>query len=611
MSREISLSDSSCAIILTPDPHTFSNYTAIEIKHLHIDLAVDFDRQVLSGKVELNLRRKDTHAPLILDTRSLKIEDVYLGADRAEGQWSFGEEDVILGKALTIKLRPEDDKVEIAYSTHANASGLQWLTPLQTLGGKKPYLFSVSEAIHARSWMPIQDTPASRFTYSARISVPPQLQLLALMSAKNPKKRNLKTGVYRFKMNRPIPAYLISLTVADLRFRPLGPTNGIYGEKEIVDIASWEFADTEKMISAAEQIAGPYTDLWDRFDLLIMPPSFPYGGMENPTLTYVSPSVIAQDRSLVSIIAHELAHSWSGNLVTNATWNQFFLNEGLTRYFEFLIMESIDGNRRNADMNRVLSYQRLKEHLNAVDPLDPDTRLVMDLSNRDPELSVGAIAYEKGYLFFQSLEDVLGRKAFLEFLRSYLKTFSFQSVTADKLIAHLQAKVIQGDKELESRLNLDEWLYKPGLPKAHPVIRSEEFEKVSTQLSRFIKSHDAEEIDTQGWNTLHWVAFLKSLPLHIGKPALVGLDKKFGFTQIKNAEILSPWFVLAVENSYSETYPSIKSFLLEAGRIKLIKPVYVALTHTPESLQWAREVFANAKPRYHPATQSVISAILK
>ncbi|MEM7559822.1 MAG: M1 family aminopeptidase/hydrolase, partial [Planctomycetota bacterium] len=348
-------------------PHSCARPDQVAVKHLHLDLSVNFEEKRLAGAATLTIERRDKAAKeLRLDTRGLDIEAVTCGD--AELDWALGEDDAQLGKALTITLPKEDsassNRIKIEYATRPSAEALQWLTPEQTTDKKHPFLFTQSQAILARTWVPCQDTPAVRITYSAKIGVPPEL--MAVMSASNPQEKNA-SGVYEFKMEQPIPSYLLALAVGDLQFRSLGPRSGVYCEPSVLKRAEWELADTERMIEAAEKLYGKYR--WDRYDVIFLPSSFPFGGMENPRLTFATPTILAGDRSLVALIAHELAHSWSGNLVTNSTWNDFWLNEGFTVYFEQRIMEAIFG-RQYSEMLARLTLDGLLAEIKELDERD-------------------------------------------------------------------------------------------------------------------------------------------------------------------------------------------------------------------------------------------------
>ncbi|MEE8367318.1 MAG: M1 family aminopeptidase/hydrolase, partial [Thermoanaerobaculia bacterium] len=381
------------------DAHSFSRPNSVVVTHLNLSLEVDFDSQRLVGRASWNIDNLGGASSLHLDSRDLDIRRVSLDQGE-ETTFELREPVALLGSELVIQIKPETKVVHIDYASQPQAEAVQWLAARQTAGGKHSFLFTQSQAILARTWVPCQDSPGVRFTYDAEIKVP--APLLAVMSASNPVTAN-PDGVYRFSMPQTIPSYLLALAVGDLRFSPIGPRSGVYAEPSVVDSAAWEFGEVESMIDAAEALYGPYR--WDRFDILVLPPSFPFGGMENPRLTFATPTILAGDRSLVSLVAHELAHSWSGNLVTNKTWNDFWLNEGFTSYFENRIMESVKG-AEYAEMLRTLSLQDLAEELATQSPDSPDTHLLLDLRGRNPDDGMTAIAYDTGAALLRLLEEI-------------------------------------------------------------------------------------------------------------------------------------------------------------------------------------------------------------
>ena len=385
------------------DSHSFARPSEAVMHHLELDLEIDFDRQRISGAATLHVQNLGRAAKLYLDTRDLTVTKITLDEAKSPTGFSFGEEKPYMGRPLIIDIEPETKLVHIEYSTSPQAAAVQWLAPEQTAGGSKPFLFTQSQAILARSWIPCQDSPGIRFTYSAKVKTDPAL--MAVMSATNPVSKH-SDGLYEFEMSQPIPAYLLALAVGDLEFRSVGPRTGVYAEPSIIEKAAWEFGDTEKMMEAAEKLYGPYS--WERYDIIVLPPSFPFGGMENPRLTFATPTILAGDRSLVSLVAHELAHSWSGNLVTNATWNDFWLNEGFTTYFEHRIMEALYG-KEYADMLASLSFQDLRSEIADLGADSKDTHLHLNLQNRDPDDGMNAIAYDKGHFFLRTLEATFGR----------------------------------------------------------------------------------------------------------------------------------------------------------------------------------------------------------
>ena len=587
------------------DPHSFANSHEVLVKHLDLDLGVDFDKKEIAGRATLQIENRAGARELRLDTRDLTIEKVTLDKAETETKFALGDEVKYQGKPLTIEITPATKEVNVHYRTSPTAAALQWLDPSQTSGGKKPFLFTQSQAILARSWVPCQDTPSVRQTYHAKVRTRPDL--LAVMSATNTPQLNPQ-GVYEFDMKQAIPSYLLALAVGDIAFRPLGSRSGVYAEPSVVERAANEFADLEKMIASAESLYGPYR--WERYDVIVLPPSFPFGGMENPRLTFATPTILAGDRSLVSLIAHELAHSWSGNLVTNATWNDFWLNEGFTNYFENRIMEQVSG-RNYSEMLAQLGLRGLREEIEALKDKPEDTRLKLDLAGRDPDEGVSTIAYDKGFMFVRMLEEAVGRQAWDAFLRKYFDTFAFQSMTTEGFLAYLRENLIKGDKALEDRLQIDQWIYQPGLPNNCPNIEAEEFAKVEEQLKAWQGGKAAKELSTAGWTTQHWLHFLGRLPDPVAKEKMADLDAAFGFSRSGNSEILSAWLLHAIKNRYEAAYPALETFLTGQGRRKFLKPLYTELAQTPEGKAMAKRIYQKARPTYHSVSYTTVDEILK
>jgi leukotriene-A4 hydrolase len=583
------------------DPHTFASPNEVVVKHLALDIDVDFNKKQLVGKATLQIDNKTKAKELRLDTRDLTIEKVTLDKNETETKFTLGDYVQYMGRPLMVEIMPETKEVNVYYKTSPEAAALQWLGPTQTAGGEKPFLFTQSQAILARSWVPCQDTPAVRMTYQARVKTRPDL--LASNSTQ------LKAdGVYEFNMPQAIPSYLLALAVGDIAFRSLGSRSGVYAETTVVDRAANEFADLEKMIEAAESIYGPYR--WERYDLIVLPPSFPFGGMENPRLTFATPTILAGDRSLVSLVAHELAHSWSGNLVTNATWNDFWLNEGFTNYFENRIMEKING-RNYSEMLAQLELQNLNEEIEGLKEHPEDTRLKLDLQGRDPDEGVTNIAYDKGFMFLRMIEETVGREKLDAFLKKYFDTHAFQSMTTEKFVTYLRENLIQGDKTLEDKLKLDQWIYQPGLPDNCPKIQATEFAKVEEQLKAWSSGTPAKNLQTAGWTTQHWLHFLKNLPAALTKQQMADLDAAFGFTRSGNSEILSGWLLRAIQNRYDTAYAALEHFLTSQGRRKFLKPLYAELAKTPEGKEMAKKIYQKARPTYHAVSYATIDDILK
>jgi leukotriene-A4 hydrolase len=576
------------------DYHSFANPESIKVTHLNLDLTVDFAKKFLVGTAQLDLQKVDSNSTLlILDTRDLTINSVT--AMGKEVKFNLANGDSFLGAALTIEVPADADSVVISYQTSPKASGVQWLTPEQTAGKKHPFLFTQAQAIHARSFIPLQDSPQVRITYEATIRTPKEL--LAVMSASNDPDTE-RDGVYEFSMPQPIPSYLIALAVGDLHFKSMGKRTGVYSEKGILDAAADEFSDTESMLIATEKAFGPYS--WDRYDLLILPPSFPFGGMENPRLSFITPTVIAGDKSLVALIAHELAHSWSGNTVTNATWRDLWLNEGFTTYLTYRIMQMVYGDER-FEMEAVLGRQDLQAD---IDSLPANEQIMaIDLRGRDPDDVFSNIPYEKGALFLRELEHRVGRKNFDQFLLSYFEKFAFKSITTDQFVSYLEQTLLKDHSDKLSIARIEQWIFQPGIPEGAPVPESDAFSIVDQARDAWLAGKiQADEINSEKWVVHQWLYFLNNMPEILSQEQLADLDKAFALTNSKNNEIAHSWLLISVTNWYQPAFNRLHDYLTSIGRNKLVKPLYKALSQTEEGKVMAQKAFSEAKASYHPLT---------
>ncbi|MEZ5314513.1 MAG: M1 family metallopeptidase [Thermoanaerobaculia bacterium] len=586
-----------------PDPHSYSRPGEVSVTHLALDLSVDFPAHRLVGSAVLTLDRHDSAAPLVLDTRDLDISSVHFDSGLEARPFQLDPAAGILGSRLTIPLAAATRSVRIVYRTSPDAAAVQWLEPSQTAGGKRPFLHPVAGDPRPDVG-PVPGLPGVRMTYEATIRAPKDL--LAVMSATNPVAKSAD-GIYRFAMTRPIPSYFSRLAVGDLEFRPLGDRAGVYAEPTVVGKAAWELADTEKMIVAAEKLYGPYR--WERYDILVLPPSFPFGGMENPRLTFATPTILAGDRSLVSLVAHELAHSWSGNLVTNATWNDFWLNEGFTTYFETRIMEAVYG-RDYSEMLATLSRQELDAFVRAAEARPRSTWLFADTAGTDPDDAVGPIAYDKGYFFLRALEEAAGRPAWDAFLRLYFDQHAFQSMTTARFVEILRRDLLASDPKIARKVDIDAWIYGPGLPASAPQPTTPAFATVDRAVRSFEAGSKAAALETGGWVTHQWQRFLRELPEKLTAAQLADLDAAFRFTSSGNAEILFDWFRKTIAADYAPAYPAIEAFLKHVGRRKFVAPIYRALAATPAGLERAKRIYAEARPGYHSVTRGTVDAML-
>ena len=597
------------AIELGPDPHSFANYKDVRVEHLSLSLTADFSDRTLEGHVTLDLSRDDLAERLVLDTWKLDIRDINRVGPNGELEplsWRLAEADPdneYLGAPLVIALERGVEQVRIDYTTSPEAFGLQWLDGRQTTSGE-PFLFSQSQPIFARTWVPLQDTPAVRYTFDAEITVPSEL--MAVMGAAGNPTEIQSDGVYEFNMPQPIPSYLMAIGVGKLEFESTGPRSGLYAEPSLVDAAAEEFSELGAMIDAGEALYGPYR--WDRYDLLILPPSFPFGGMENPRLSFITPTVIAGDKSLTALIAHELAHSWSGNLVTNSAWQNLWLNEGFTTYFENRIVEALYGPDR-AEMEATLDRIGLQEELKELD--DAEQVLARDLSGQNPEQAFNSVPYDKGRLFLLWLEDRFGREALDAFLRQYFDHFAFESIDTEQFIAYLKANLLQKDPDAVNMAQVREWIFEPGLPEYAVLPASDAFDKVDEWRRQWLDGEiELNEIPVDQWTVSEWRHFLLKLGDRLDADQMAAMDAEFGLTGTGNVEILYLWLVRAIEARYEPGIERLEGFLLEVGRNKFTRPLYEALAATDWGREWAIEVYERAKPAYHPLTRQAAERAL-
>jgi len=592
--------------------HSFSNVDSIYTKHLHLDLKVDFMERKISGVARHQMINSGTKRA-IFDIKGLKILKVTTGDvnNETNRKYEIGKEtnNKILGKPLIVDIDKNTAFVNIYYETTKESEALDWLDSTLTSSKEKPFLYTQGQAILTRTWIPIQDVPSNRITYSADLSVPSDL--LAVMSASNPKVKN-KEGMYHFEMKQAIPCYLIALAVGDLVYGDLGNQTGVYCEPELIDDCVYEFKELPDMMKVAEDLYGEYA--WEQYDLLILPYSFPFGGMENPRLTFANPTLIAGDRSLVSVIAHELAHSWSGNLVTNETWNDFWLNEGFTVYFENRIMEEIIGKSKADDL-ALIEFFELEEELERISKSahPEDAHLFLNLEGRDPDDGMTDVAYVKGAFFLKTLENRVGRDKMDVFLQSYFNHFKFTSVNTEKFVAYLEKELL---KKYDIDFNYKEWIYEAGIPSNALVIESKGFERIKL-MAEDISSQEISELnnkftlaDRDNYSVQEWLTFLRHLPSNISVEKMKVLDESLQFSAWTNAEIQFEWFLKSISSNYSPAYPYLSAFLEKVGRRKFILPLYEALYNNEATKEKALSWFNSYKQNYHAVSSNSIARAL-
>lgn len=587
------------------DYHTLSNADSVKGTHLMLDIAVDFEQKMITGSALWDIDNPHKKNQIIFDTKDLVIDSVFLdGVTKAE--YSLDKPDSVLGAALHVSITPENKSVKIYYHTTDKATALQWLSPAQTFGKQHPFLYTQSESIHARTWLPVQDGPGVRYTYDARVTVPKGL--MALMSATNPQQKSAD-GVYTFKMDKPIPAYLMALAVGDISFKSIDGRTGVYAEPSVLNKAYNEFTDVGKMVHTAEELYGPYR--WGRYDILVLPSGFPIGGMENPKLTFCTPTILAGDKSLVNLIAHELAHNWSGNLVTNHTWNDFWLNEGFTMYFERRITEAMQG-KSYTDMLWELGYQDLVATVEDLKGKPEDTHLRLNLKGRNPDDGLTDIAYEKGAHLLRLIELTVGRAKMDTFLTQYFNDNAFKTMNTKDFIEYLNNHLLNQNADWKMKININEWVYNAGIPETCPRADMERFVKVDTVAKKFLAGAKAATMPAVGWTTFEWMHFLRQMVAgNISLEQMKDLDQTYHLTQTQNSEKADLWYLLAIKTKYDPAYPAMRSFLYVTGREKFLQPLYKEMMKTAEGQKMAKEIYAVARPNYHPLTQKVVDEIVK
>lgn len=588
----------------TKDLHSFANSNQVRTPHLHLDLEVDFDAQQLRGYAEYTLDYIDQSANyVVFDSYDLTIKKVETKANGEwhEGSFRIGQKDPVLGSALTVALIDEYEqratKVRIHYASSPDATGLDWVSPEGTAGGEHPYLYSQSQPHYARTWIPIQDTAASRLTFSARLQTPEHL--IGLMGANNPPNPE-RTGVYEMAAEQPIPPYLMAIAVGDLDFYALNERMAIYAEPSILQSAVDEFSYTTDMMEVTESMFGPYA--WDRYDQLILPPSFPFGGMENPQLAFITPTIIAGDQSLVSLIAHELAHSWSGNLVTNATWRDLWLNEGFTSYVQNRIMEAVYGEER-ALMERMLSDQTLEQ---SIDSLSERQQILhLELEQRDPETIFTRVPYDKAAAFLFFLEDRVGRDTFDQFVRQYFADFAFQSLDTLEFEQYLYENLVDEHSNVVTRDEVREWLFEPGLPDTMVRVEVDAFNRVDEARTAWL---EGDSVDFEAWSIHERLYFLRHLPNEMSNAELSRLDAELGLTETANNSVLTTWLGIAIRHEYEPALHRIDDIVFGMGRLAFLVPIYSAIYEMdPEH---ARELYAQARGAYHQLTRDSIESLI-
>ncbi|WP_121116149.1 M1 family metallopeptidase [Croceibacterium ferulae] len=588
------------------DEYTFARPEIARVTHVDLDLALDFRAQTVGGTATLDIAAASGAQEIILDSRGLQISGITAPGG---SQIPFTVGETIAGKGEPVTVRIGDARqITVNYTSGAGADALQWLAPQQTAGGEHPFMFSQGQAINNRTWIPTQDSPGIRQTWHARVTAPATLDVV-MSGIRQGDAQDVGGGrrAFTFTMDQPVAPYLIAVAAGDIDFRPLGPRSGVWAEPATLDRAAAELVDTEAMIDAAEGLYGDYR--WGRYDMIVLPPSFPYGGMENPVMTFLTPTFIAGDRSLTGLVAHELAHSWSGNLVTYASWRDGWLNEGVTSYLENRISEVVFGDTR-AGQERALSYAGVVEAVEELGANAPGTALRTP-DGLDPLDYNSTITYDKGALFLHTAESIVGRDRFDPWLRSWFDRHAFQPATSAMFLADLRENLIGGDAALEQRLMLDQWVYGTGIPANVARADDQAFAAVDAAARAYGADRTLDAQAWTGWSAAEQMRFLQTLPQTISAEELARLDRTLNLSATGNTEVKFLWLQAGLRNRYQPVVPQAEAFLASVGRNKFVEPLFRTLT---EQGEWgqpiARRIYDRTRPTYHSFTRGKVDRLL-
>ncbi|MEW4447373.1 M1 family metallopeptidase [Qipengyuania sp. JC766] len=604
------------------DDQTFARPQEARVTHVDLDLAMDFDAKTIGGLATLDVLAADDAREIVLDSNGLQIAGV-TDADGNALQFEMGETVEGKGEPLTIQLPEqrlkrdadlaEDElaathRILIEYTSSPQAEALQWLSPEQTAGGDHPFVFSQGQAINNRTWIPTQDSPGIRQTWEATVSAPEPLNVvMSGVVQGDPVSEEEGRRDFRFVMDKPVPPYLIAIAAGDIEFRELGPRSGVWAEPEMIDAAAEELGDTEELIDAGIDLFGEYR--WGRYDMIVLPPSFPYGGMENPVMTFLTPTFIAGDRSNNGLIAHELAHSWSGNLTTYASWRDGWLNEGVTSYIESRITEQVYGKER-AEQEYALSYASLEEAVEEASEDNPTTAM-RSPDEISPFDTVGPAIYDKGTVFLRTVENIVGREKFDAWLTQWFDSHAFQPITSEMMLADMRENLIGDDTELEERLMLDDWVYGTGIPANAQAPDPAAFADADAAVQAYsVDGTLPEAQEWKGWTAASQRRFLEELPQDLSDEQLAELDTALGLSNAGNNEVLFLWLEAALRNEYDPAVPQAERFLARVGRNKFVSPLFTALNDTEWGKPIARRIYDQTRGGYHAYTRSSVDETL-
>ena len=576
--------------------NTFSNYDIISQTNINVHFIVDFDNKKVDGEVTISFKALEDGEVIILDTKSLIIKSI---KDNTGNELDFKLDNYyrLESHGVPLKIYKEYSKddtfdITIEYSTTKDCMAIDWLEPEQTSGGKYPFMYSQCQSILCREMLPIQDTPAVKMPVQISITVPEELiGLAAGLFVEEINNGNNKTFIYALDI--PIPSYLIAIAAGDIGSQNVSERCTIYAEKTVVEKAAWEFSDTEKFLKIAENYIGEY--VWGQYNILVLPPSFPFGGMENPTLTFLTPSLIAGDKSLVSVVAHEISHSWTGNLVTNENWPDFWLNEGFTMFIERKILSS-HKDKDMAKLDAMVGLSDLKADIIAFGESKSFSSLEPNLLGRNPDDAFNKVPYEKGFNLLYYLENKVNNDdIFQKFMRSYIDKFKKGVVKYMDFRTFFETFIKNNVKDWEKILNdidWDTWVFAPGFPPVENDFSNKYADEVDQAVKDFYENKLSDDFvkKFKDWFTLLKQNFLnkiKESDIELSETQLEFLNEKLELIQGKyNVEVSCSYYLTVLYHGTLSTKfeESLVDFLGKHGRINYIRPLFSALARRNKEL---------------------------
>lgn len=618
------------------DVNTYSNFEEIIQKNVELDVSIDFEKQQMYGTVQteyeilnpsLNKIILDLHGPDISQI-NLITEDYdeipleYEIYDKNEDKEALGTPLIINLESLKKENNDEYEKIfkdklvtiNIKFNTNEKCNGIQYLTKEQTHSKQYPFMFTQCEAIQCRTLFPCQDTPSVKAKYKVKTSIESPLTFLFGGIAKSHySDSSTKKKIMLFEQNIPIPSYLVAFVAGDLEFAKISKRCGVWAERGLASKAANEFIDAEKYIEIAENYLNhPYE--WQTYNILVLPFSFPFGGMENPNLTFVTPALLAGDRSMSNVIGHEISHSWTGNLVTNKNWANFWVNEGFTKFME----RKLDKNLLGEDMSNLESIVGNNSLISAIKMYGEDshfTSLSPDFSGIDPDDGFSTIPYEKGYQLLVYLEEKVGEDMFREIMSKYIDTFKYKSVDWTDFKQIYEEYVTEKMNRSNSRkilnsIDWNKWVTEKGFPSYKMEFKSKYTKEVEDLIGQFLDGKENPENALKifkEWHTNVKLTFLDEIKKDVknfDEDLILKIKKELNLVEEYNDDVKALWYEITLDKKLDIEIENIKQFLQTHGRLKYLKPLYYGWINL--DLESARTFFDENKYLYHPISRRLI-----